>query len=88
MADETTDVSDRAQLSICVRYVKMEKGHCDVNEDFLGFVEVDQTEAEITNSVLHSVGQKWNFDLTKLRGQGYDGCATMFGEIYGTQKRI
>ena len=45
MADETTDVSDRAQLSICVRYVKMETGHCDVNEDFLGFVEVDQTEA-------------------------------------------
>jgi hypothetical protein len=51
MADETTDVSDRAQLSICVRYVKMEKGHCDVNEDFLGFVEVDQTEAEITNII-------------------------------------
>ena len=89
MADETTDVSDRAQLFICVRYVKMEKGHCNVNEDFLGLVEVDQIDAEtITYSVLHNVGQKWSLDLTKLRGQGYDGCPTMSGEIYGIQKRI
>ncbi|XP_048727017.1 zinc finger MYM-type protein 1-like [Ostrea edulis] len=89
MADETTDVSEKAQLSICVRYVNMEEDGYKVNEDFLGFLEVDQTDAQtISDVILHNLGQNWSFDLTKLRGQGYDGCATMSGAISGVQKRI
>lgn len=62
-----------------VRYMKI----------FLGFEDVDQTNAEtISQALLQILGQIWGFDLTKLRGQGYDGCATMSGEISGVQRRI
>ncbi|XP_062608080.1 zinc finger MYM-type protein 1-like [Saccostrea cucullata] len=89
MVDETTDVAEKAQLAICVRYVNLEKNSYQVNEDFLGFVEVAQTDSEtVCNTVLHNLGAEWGFDLTKLRGQGYDGCATMSSEVSGVQKRI
>ncbi|VDI48642.1 Hypothetical predicted protein [Mytilus galloprovincialis] len=89
IVDETTDVAEKAQLSICVRYVSKERDRYEVNEDFLGFVEVERTDAEtLCDAVLHNIGQEWGFDLTKFRGQGYDGCATMTGAISGVQKRI
>ena len=89
MADETTDVSKVSQVYICVRYVYVEKEQCEVYEDFLRFEDVDQTNAEtISQALLQILGQIWGFDLTKLRGQGYDGCATMSGEISGVQRRI
>ncbi|CAC5400190.1 unnamed protein product [Mytilus coruscus] len=89
MVDETADVAEKAQLSICVRYVNKERDRYQVNEDFLGFVEVERTDTEtLCNAVLHNLGQEWGFDLTKLRGQGYDGCAIMTAAISGVQKRI
>ena len=38
MADETTDMVDRAELSIFIRYVDSDSH--EVNEEFLGLVEV------------------------------------------------
>ena len=68
MADETTDVSEVSQVYICVRYVYVEKEQCEVFEDFLGFEDVDQTNAEtISQALLQILGLIWGFDLTKLR---------------------
>ena len=68
MADETTDVSKVSQVYICVRYVYVEKEQCGVYEDFLGFEDVDQTNAEtISQALLQILGLIWGFDLTKLR---------------------
>ena len=36
MADETEDVSNMEQVSICARFVH----NCEVHEEFLGFVAV------------------------------------------------
>ena len=67
----------------------MEKEQCEGYEYFSGFKDVDQTNAEtISQALLQILVQIWGFDLTKLRGQGYDGCATMSGEISGVQRRI
>ena len=46
-------------------------------------IELSGTHALILKNVL-----KWNLPIEKLRGQGYDGCSTMSGEVSGVQKRI
>lgn len=88
MADECADCANQAQLSICVRYCYTENDTCFVTEDFCGFVELVKTDAEtISTSILNKL-REWGFDLTRLRGQGYDGCSTMSGEVSGVKTRI
>lgn len=41
LADETTDVSGKEQMSVCVRYVVKEESEYLVREDFLDFVKCD-----------------------------------------------
>jgi hypothetical protein len=84
LADETTDASGKEQLSISVRYLQDYKLH----EDFLQFVEVtDLTGKGLANTLLSTV-RNLGFDLTYLRGQGYDGCSTMSGKYCGVQAEI
>ena len=60
MADETTDVSEVSEVYICVWYVYVEKEQCGVYEDFLGFEDVDQTNAEtISQALLQILVQIW-----------------------------
>lgn len=49
MADETTDESTKTQLSICVRYLT---DNFEVEEAFLGFVDLHKTDAETISEVL------------------------------------
>ncbi|VDI17171.1 Hypothetical predicted protein [Mytilus galloprovincialis] len=85
-ADETTDVSVKEQLSICVRYVDSDTN--DIREDFLGFVEPGQVDAEhISKAILENL-QNWGLNLVNLRGQGYDGASVMSGVVSGVQQRI
>ena len=51
-----------------------------MREEFLGFVELTKTDAKsIADSILACMRQ-WGLDITKLRGQGYDGASIMFRE--------
>jgi hypothetical protein len=62
-----------------------------VTEDFCGFVELVKTNAETISTYILNKLRQWGFDLTRLRGQGYDGCSTMSGEMSGvknTQKNV
>lgn len=43
--DETTDLAEKKQLSVCVRDVNMEKDKYQVNKDISGKVEVEQTDS-------------------------------------------
>ena len=90
MADETTDCGATEQLSICVRYVNQtSSGKSEVCEDFLGFAELKEANAEtITDTILITRMSKWGADLSKLRGKGFDGASTMSGHISGVQARI
>ncbi|CAG2212069.1 unnamed protein product [Mytilus edulis] len=85
-ADETTDVSVKKQLSICVRYVYSDTN--DIREYFLGFVEPGQVDAEhIFKAILENI-QNSGLNLVNLRGQGYDGASVMSGVVSGVQQRI
>ncbi|VDI41134.1 Hypothetical predicted protein [Mytilus galloprovincialis] len=88
MADECADCSNQAQLSICIRYCYTENDAWYVTEDFCGFVELVKTNAETISTCILNKLREWGFDLTRLRGQGYDGCSTMTGEVSGVKTRI
>ncbi|GBN03105.1 hypothetical protein AVEN_270885-1, partial [Araneus ventricosus] len=72
LADETTDIIQIEQFSLCVRYV--EDQQYKIREDFLTFVPVyEVTSAGLANTVLETLSIL-GLDLKKLRGQGYDGA--------------
>ena len=84
LADETTDVSNKEQLTLCVRYVHNNKLH----EKFLQFVEIKSLTGEaLALSIIGSL-EALGLNLKSLCGQGYDGAAAMSGHIKGAQKII
>ena len=93
--DTTQDISKVDQMSEVFRYVTIEtdpetgrRTHIKINESFLGFHEIqDQSAAGIEDNILKCI-QSRGLDLSKCRGQGYDGAATMSGVYSGVQSRI
>jgi hypothetical protein len=84
MADETTDISKKEQMSLCVRYI--DEGI--VREDFLDFVHVtDLRGVGLANSILEQL-KKRSINLDYMVGQAYDGAAAMSGRLNGVQAII
>ncbi|CAH1102303.1 unnamed protein product [Psylliodes chrysocephalus] len=85
LADETADVSNKEQLSICVRFVDRKD---QIHEKFLQFVEITSTTgAYIAENILGTL-DKLEVNCKYLCGQGYDGAAAMSGNTKGVQKLI
>ena len=87
VADEVTDVSNKEQLSLVLRYVDIET--LLVREDLVGFFECrngisGRDLAELITSRLRAYG----LDLSYLRGQAYDGAGNMAGSVNGTAALI
>ena len=87
IADEVTDVSNKELLAIVLRYVDQET--VLPREDSMGFLECH------TGITAHCLAEKiitalrsYDLDLTKLRGQAYDGAGNMAGPIRGTAAQI
>lgn len=92
--DTTQDISRKDQLSQVFRYVTISKdtsgrpNNIKINESFLGFKEVhDQTASGLEKVILDGIEEK-GLSLSKCRGQGYDGAATMSGVYSGVKTRI
>ena len=85
MVDETTDVSNVEQVVILLRWVS-EK--FEVFEEFVGLYEVASTGADIIYGVISDVLQRLNVAVSKVRGQCYDGAATMSGKKSGVATRL
>ena len=84
LADETTDVSGKEQLSICLRYVL----NGTVRERLLAFEEApDLTGAGLAAQLLATLRAN-GIDISTMVGQGYDGAAAMSGEMNGVQKHV
>lgn len=80
LADETTDISNREQVVICLRWVDDD---LDVHEDFIGLHKVDRIDAATIKTVILDVLMRMDLSLHKCRGQCYDGCSTMAGSKGG-----
>lgn len=92
--DTTQDISKVDQMSEIYRYCCIEydkngqPNKLIVKESFLGFVEVcDQTAVALACQITENMKQH-GVDLSKCRGQGYDGASTMSGLYNGVQKHI
>lgn len=83
--DETTDVSTKEQVSICLRYLTDDITPVEV---FVGLYEVNSTTGENLCSVLLDVLKRLDLPITGLRSQCYDGASNMSGEFQGLQSRI
>ena len=89
MADECSDVATCEQMSICIRFVHQSgTNKPQVREEFVGFVQlIDTDAAAISGAILKFLGE-CNLDLSNLRGQGYDGASVMAGKVAGVSTRI
>ena len=87
IADEVTDCSNKEQLSLVLRYVDRESNQ--IREDLVAFIECDTgvSGRDLANKML-SFLRSHRVDLTKLRGQAYDGAGCMSGKINGAAALI
>lgn len=83
LADETTDIARVQQFSLCLRYV--DEDISKVREDFLTFVPVHDVSGKALCTTIKDTLRGLGFDLENLRGQGYDGAASMRGHFRGVQ---
>lgn len=85
ICDETTDMSTHEQMSICLRYVDED---LISHENFIGFYELQQTDAATIVTVIKDVLLRCNLSITQCRGQCYDGASNMSGIRSGVAARI
>jgi len=85
LVDETQDISRHEQVSICVRYVTESFEPIEV---FLGFFQTHSTSAESLVALIKEVLKKNDLNIQNIRGQCYDGAASMRGSYTGVQARI
>uniref|UniRef100_H3A162 DUF4371 domain-containing protein n=1 Tax=Latimeria chalumnae TaxID=7897 RepID=H3A162_LATCH len=94
IVDTTQDILKTDQLNQIFQYVTIETDERNVaigvkiNESFLGFQEIcDQSSSGLEKKIISCIEQK-GLDISKCRGQGYDGASNMSGMYSGVQARI
>ena len=70
MVDETTDISNKEQVVVA-------------HEEFIGLYQIESTQSEMLLAVVHDGLHRLNISTSKLRGQCYDGAASMCGSQRG-----
>ena len=85
IADETSDISNWEQVSICIRYCT---SVLESNEVFLGFFETARTDSNTLFCLIKDALLRIDLDISCLRGQGYDGGSNMAGKMNGLQQKM
>ncbi|XP_071740404.1 uncharacterized protein [Rutidosis leptorrhynchoides] len=85
MVDESRDESKKEQMAIVIRFVDNDGV---IRERFLDFVHVSDTSSVTLKTCLWKQILLYEFDTSKIRGQGYDGASNMRGEWNGLQALI
>ena len=79
--DEASDISNKEQLSFCLRFVDSNN---DIREEFLKFIHCDEgvIGRDLFEAMTNTLSE-FGFDLMNCRGQGYDGAGDMAGKVNG-----
>ena len=87
MADECSDVANKEQLAIVIRYVNEDDEIC---EDFVEFLECENgiTGLALAEKIKSALQDKYGLDMINLRGQCYDGAGNMSGVRKGLAARV
>ena len=75
MADECSDVSNKEQFVICIRWVDAEQ-LCE-HEDVIGLYHVDAIDAKTLVAVIEDVILRLGLNFANCRGKCYDGASNM-----------
>ena len=78
--DEVRDASGAERFAVSVRWVDT---NYTVYEDLIALAEVEQTDAATLSKVLKDVLLSSMLQLSKCRGQAYDGASNMSGHLNG-----
>ena len=86
LADEASDISNKEQLSLVLRFVDENN---EIREEFICFLHCDsglsgESLAKLIMDKTHELG----LSMDKCRGQGYDGAGSMVGRVKGVAARI
>ena len=85
LADESSDISHREQLALCLCYVdKLGRPY----ERFIGVLHVEDTSALSLKKAIEELLGSNHLMMDQIRGQGYDGASNMKGEIKGLKTLI
>ena len=84
MADEVTDPHGNQILSVCLRML----ADCKVKQFFFDCIYIETATGEaIAHGVIECLKDR-NIDISKARGQNYDGAQCMSSDKVGVQARI
>ena len=85
MADECTDVSNKEQFVICIRWVD---NTLTSHEDVIGLYNVETIDACTLFSTIEDVLLRMNLTVLPCRGQCYDGASNMVGRRKGVATQL
>lgn len=85
MADETTDISKKEQMSANFRVVD---DNMEIHEYFTGFYDTPKRDAGTLFEVVDDIFLRCQLKFKNCRGQCYDGASNVSGSITGLQTRI
>lgn len=84
IVDETSDISNKEQVSVCLRYVH--KG--ETYETFIGFYETKSAEGKVLFELIRKVLTNLGVRIEDIVGQCFDGASNMSGPKKGVAVRI
>ena len=86
MTDEYTDLSNKKQVSISLRWVNSKE--FKVHDNFIGFYEVDNIQNITIVQAITDALIRLNLPISRCRGQTYDGASNMMGKKSGVAAEI
>ena len=89
IGDEVTEShSNREVLSVCLRFVAWNRSKPCIKEVFFDVSFLSRTTGAAIATAIEKSLKLNNIDISKARGQAYDGAAAMSSENVGAQVRI
>ena len=85
IVDEATDVSNKEQLAVCIRWVDTDYA---IHEDPVELIHVPKTNSSILTDALKDSLIRFCLPVAKCRGQAYSGTSNMSGHLNGVAARI
>ena len=85
MSDETTDISNKEQVTVVICWVTAD---FDVHEEFVGLYVVASIDSKTIFTTIISALGLLNLSVTKLCGQCYNGASSIHGIKNGVAKQI
>ncbi|XP_066924627.1 52 kDa repressor of the inhibitor of the protein kinase-like [Clytia hemisphaerica] len=86
LADEATDVSNKEQMALVLRYLSQNNV---IKEEFVNFIHCKNgTTGQALSEIILDEVKALGLDFENVRGQGYDGAGAMAGSEKGVASRI